>query len=69
MFDELTLTTVAYTLVEMFKMAGLPTKFAPLASVIVGITFAVVTGMHWGVGLFAGLSASGIYAGVKKVAK
>lgn len=65
MIDEITLGTIVYTMVEIFKMSGLPSKFAPLLSVLMGVGFALLSGLGWATGLFAGLAASGLYAGAK----
>ncbi|AEE95803.1 hypothetical protein [Mahella australiensis] len=56
---------------ELFKMLGLPTKFAAVAAVISGVVIGIVyvapgdiaKGIF--VGLSLGLAASGLYSGVK----
>lgn len=56
---------------ELFKMLGLPTKFAAVAAVISGVVIGIVyvapgdiaKGVL--VGLSLGLAASGLYSGVK----
>ena len=58
-------------LIESLKMAFLPTKYAPLMSIILGIIYSVVSNnsytfqaVVWGAIL--GLSASGLYDSTKK---
>ena len=57
-------------IVSALKMAGLPAKYAPIASMLVGITIiAMVTDFIWTdeiiLGVIMGLSASGLYSGGK----
>ena len=63
-------------LVQIAKSSGLPGRWAPLLSVGLGLAFAVaygllnrLTGPVWldlvGLGILAGLSASGLYSGVR----
>ncbi|WP_203363718.1 hypothetical protein [Bacillus sp. REN10] len=59
-------------IVEVFKRAGLPTKYSPIVAVFFGLLFGVFylnQGMKQGiiVGLMLGLSASGLYSGSKNV--
>lgn len=64
---------VIVAILEMFKMAGLPTKFAPILSVALGITFGLlVEGLNvqgFGTGLLVGLSAAGLYDTTKPIIK
>lgn len=59
-------------LVEVLKIAGLPSRFAPVAAIILGIGGFVLMPGGMGVreivfyGILSGLSASGLYSGVKK---
>lgn len=57
--------------VQAIKVAGLPTKWAPLTSIVLGIVAASVIG-GWSFsgtivvqGVIAGLSAAGLWSGVK----
>jgi len=58
-------------LVEVLKKAGLPKKFLPLSSLILGVAagtlYVYPTNLKAGiiVGLMMGLSASGLYSGTK----
>ena len=58
-------------LVEVLKYSGLPTKYAPLASLILGVVYGLtmvsqdVSGAI--LGIVAGLSASGLFSGTKAV--
>jgi hypothetical protein len=52
-------------IVEALKMVGLDSKYAPIVSIVVGIAFGLAFG-DWVAGLILGLSASGLYSGVKK---
>lgn len=59
-------------IVSAFKMAGLPSKYAPVASIIIGIFLVSVTSDIWWtdeilIGVVLGLSASGLYSGGKTV--
>lgn len=61
---------VVIGMVSSFKIAGLPSKFAPLVSILLGFAISVAFPMsHFGDtlirGLIFGLSASGLYSGVK----
>lgn len=70
----LALVPVVIGLVEAVKFASMPSKFAPLVSLALGVLGALVVphvGMTAGMaaigGLVVGLSASGLYAGTKAV--
>jgi len=56
-------------LVEVVKRAGLPSKFAPLVSVVFGLVFGILVypdpTQATLMGLAYGLSASGLYSGGK----
>lgn len=58
-------------LVQGFKGLGLPSKFAFLVSIALGIGLVALTGATLPAtvigGLLVGLSASGLYSGVKSV--
>lgn len=62
-------------IVQVFKMAGLPDRFAPIASLLLGLFIAVLISFDGGefgattvlTGLAYGLSASGLYSGYRAV--
>ena len=61
-------------LVEVAKSAGLPSKYAPVVSLIIGMALGVGTSLdNLGkgviVGIAIGLSASGLYSGTKALTK
>lgn len=62
-------------LVDVLKRAGLPKKFAPLTSLILGVVFGMVFLNDGDIknaiitGLIIGMSASGLYSGGKEVSK
>lgn len=66
---ELLSVPVIVALVSAIKMAGLPSKFAPLLSIAFGVASGLLIGgvtVDAGVvGLLFGLSASGLYSGGK----
>ena len=60
-------------LVTVAKEVGLPSKYAPLTSVVMGVGLVALTGVAWQAfvvqGIIAGLSASGLYSGTKATLK
>jgi len=60
-------------LVECFKQIGLPTRLAPVASLILGVALMFLTTMTWQAivvqGIIAGLMASGLWSGGKAIIK
>ena len=61
---------VALGLVEVVKLLKLPTRFAPVASILIGVGLvALVPDMTWQFvvvqGVIVGLSASGLWSGGK----
>lgn len=60
------LIPIAVALVEVAKRTGLPTRFAPLLAVVLGLLGTVALG-HFDIinGVVVGLSAAGLYSGVK----
>lgn len=61
-------------LVEVAKSAGLDSKYAPIVSLVVGMTLGIATsldniGRGVIVGIAIGLSASGLYSGTKTLTK
>lgn len=67
--EVLELSAIVFSLVEILKQAGINTRFAPLISVGIGVALALSLGTPWLIGLLAGLSASGVYAGAKATFK
>lgn len=65
------ITAVIVGLVQVAKGAGLPTRFAPLLSVVLGVGGLIVLTMFKPIaevifaGLVVGLTACGLYSGVK----
>jgi hypothetical protein len=72
------LVPVITALVEAVKAAGLPSRFAPIASIFTGVVFSALS--SWAtlpvydakaavlgavIGVVTGLAASGLYSGVK----
>lgn len=60
-------------LVEIVKKIGLPTRFAPVVALIIGVTLGIIaygfTAQGVILGLAAGASAVGVYSGTKNVVK
>jgi len=65
---ELLTIPAIVALVEALKRSGMDSKYAPLVAIAVGIAFGLALG-DWVGGLILGLSASGLYSGVKKMAE
>lgn len=64
------LVPVVIGIIEVVKLAGLPSRFAPLLSLVLGVLGATyLVGGDLAVtvlqGLIVGLSASGLYSGTK----
>lgn len=70
--ETIEITGAVYAVVEILKKAGLPARFAFLASLIIGIAMGFIFFPDQPLeikimqGLSAGLIASGAYAGFKK---
>ena len=71
MQDFATISGLALGLTEVLKRAGLPSRYAPLASVILGV---FVSGLVTSftkeniiMGIVAALTASGLYSGAKSL--
>ena len=61
-------------LVDVAKRAGLPSKYAPVVSIAIGIILGIATNIgnaQKGIitGIAIGLSASGLYSGTKALTK
>lgn len=58
-------------LTQVVKLAGLPSRYAPLFAVLLGVCISTavspVTGMNVLLGIVYGLTASGLYSGTKAV--
>lgn len=56
-------------LVAVIRQVGLPSRFAPLGSIILGIGLVALTGIEWQAfivqGIIVGLVASGLWSGSK----
>lgn len=63
--QALVLAPFVVGLVGAVKAVGLQSRFAPLASLGIGVGLALLLNAHPLVGIIAGLSASGLYSGVK----
>lgn len=65
------LVPIVVGLVQVFRKAGLPTKLAPMTAIILGIACAVGLASYDFTsvlaGVVVGLTASGLYSGVKTV--
>ena len=68
----LILIPIVVGLVQVAKITGMTTRWAPLLSVVLGVAGAWLIGGHWAFasataiqGLVAGLSAAGLWSGVK----
>lgn len=60
--------------IQALKLAGLPTKYSPIASVFLGMVAALILlddsyGTRLALGVIFGLSASGLYDNMKVMAK
>ena len=72
-FYSLVIIPIILGIVEVLKRSGLPIKYSPLASLLLGFFFGVVfidsfkEGMI--VGMMVGLSATGLYSGSKNLMK
>jgi len=64
---------VVIGLVSLAKMSSLPSKLTPYLSVIFGVGLLSLTGISWqeiiAQGVLVGLSASGLFSGVKAIVK
>lgn len=61
-------------LVEVAKRLGIPSRFAPIASLVFGFIFSALMlaefSTVWALtGIITGLSASGLYSGAKAIAR
>jgi hypothetical protein len=63
---ELLTIPAIVALVEALKRSGMDSKYAPLTAIAIGIAFGLVLG-DWIGGLILGLSASGLFSGLKKM--
>ncbi len=60
-------------IVEVLKRVGLKDKFAPVASIILGVVLGILYGSDGDIkkgvlqGIYFGLSASGLYSGTKNI--
>jgi high-affinity Fe2+/Pb2+ permease len=74
-YKGIAIIPIITVLVDVLKKAGLPAKFAPLTSFIIGIVFGIVFQNNGDIkngiitGLIMGMSASGLYSGGKEVSR
>ena len=74
-YKGIALIPIITILVDVIKKAGLPSKFAPLMSLILGVVFGLIFENSGDVkiaiitGLIMGMSASGLYSGGKEASK
>ncbi len=66
-------TSATVGLVQVVKTIGLPTRFAPLVSVLIGVGMAALFGGGFhiaiiGMGIMIGLTSCGLYSGIKTTA-
>ncbi len=74
MIDLTIAVPIIFALVQVFKKAGLSSRYAPLVSMILGLSLFYLFGVGEILpklfsGLIAGLSASGLYSSAKTVLK
>lgn len=74
-YKGIALIPIITILVDVIKKAGLPSNFAPLMSLILGVVFGLIFENSGDVkiaiitGLIMGMSASGLYSGGKEASK
>ena len=60
---------VVLGLVQVAKGMGIPSRYAPVASIVLGVALMLITGAVWQAavvqGIIAGLAASGLWSGSK----
>lgn len=70
-FYSLVIIPIILGIVEVLKRSGLPIKYSPLASLLLGFLFGVffIDSFKEGmiVGMMVGLSATGLYSGGKNL--
>jgi hypothetical protein len=62
------LIPILIALVQVFKEAGLPPRYCPLLSILFGVGLSFVIQIPVLEGLVAGVSAVGLYSGVRATA-
>ncbi|TXG77201.1 hypothetical protein E6Q11_03210 [Candidatus Dojkabacteria bacterium] len=65
---EITFTLIVALVIgitEVIKRLGTPKKFLPVIALVIGVVISYLTGFDWVSGIVAGLSASGIWSGLK----
>lgn len=74
-YVNIALVPLIIGVVAVLKNAGLPKRFAPLASLLLGVggvfllPYELTVGIQLLLGVGTGLSASGLYSGAKATAK
>ena len=70
-FYSLVIIPIIIGIVEVLKRAGLPNKYSPLVSLVLGLFFGLffIESFKEGliVGMMVGLSATGLYSGSKNL--
>jgi len=70
-YFQLVIIPIIIGIVEVIKRAGLPIKYSPLVSLVLGLVFGIlyVDPLLDGIiaGLMVGLSATGLYSGSKNI--
>lgn len=65
------MTTAVLGIVQAFKIAGLPNRYAPIVSIVIGaVLYVAVSGLsaeHFVTGIVIGLSAVGLYESGSRV--
>lgn len=73
MFETATFVAILVGVVQAAKMAGMDSRYAPILAIVLGIlTFGIATGVtpeSLFNGVIAGLTAAGLYSGVKAQVK
>jgi hypothetical protein len=74
-YNGIALIPIITILVDVIKKAGLPSNFAPLVSLVLGVVFGFIFDSSGDIksaivtGLIMGMSASGLYSGGKEASK
>lgn len=80
MGDIVYLSGLTYAAVEILKQAGVPSRYAGLAAIVVGVLIGIIDGYQRGGGMaeasgwvmagaIAGLTAAGAFSGAKAAAR
>lgn len=61
--------TTAFMFVEILKLSGLPSKFAPLVALISGVGLGLLLDVPLAISIISAIASSGAYAGIKASVK